>query len=87
MSRLRDEKMIDDIRDELDRACARFPTFTSLHQGWAIIHEETEELWEEVRRWKGTTVGRLKLRRECIQIAAMAIRFTEDLLEEDESDA
>lgn len=40
--------------------------------------EEAHELWDEVRREKGIRCT-ARMEKECIQIAAMAIRFIEDL--------
>ena len=60
---------------ELDVAQDRFPAFHSAHEGWAVIKEEMDELWEAVRL-KQSTPGRTdKMRREAIQVAAMALRF------------
>lgn len=59
---------------ELDRATAKFGTFNSGHEGYAIIKEEVDELWNEI---KANNPNRA--REEAIQVAAMAIRFLIDL--------
>lgn len=68
----------DDVRAELERARAKFPTpFASAHEGFAILNEERDELWDEV---KGNALGRReRMREEAIQVAAMAIRFVEEV--------
>lgn len=42
----------DDIRDavekELASACEKFPMFSSLHEGYAVLKEEYEESMEEM---------------------------------------
>ena len=64
-----------DVRSELESALAKFPPFNSAHEGWAIIKEELDELWEVVRLNQSTAERNEKLRKECIQVAAMAMRF------------
>lgn len=67
-----------DISDEVDRAQAKYPTFASSHEGYAVILEELDELWDLVKANKGVK-GSPEMTQECIQIAAMAVRFIEDL--------
>lgn len=38
------------VEKELERAESRFGPYKSAHEGWAVINEEMDELWEEVRR-------------------------------------
>ena len=64
------------IAGELDRARAKFPAFNSPHEGYAVIREELEELWEHVR---ADTGGGLDARTEALQIATMALRYALDL--------
>jgi len=62
---------------ELDRAQKAFPPFNSNHEGYAVIKEELDELWGEVKRsdpWLSTDA----MRAEAIQLAAMALRFLYD---------
>lgn len=62
---------------ELRAARAKFPRpFNSAHEGFAVLQEEVDELWEVVRA-KGRTKERM--REEAVQIAAMALRFIEDV--------
>lgn len=45
-------------------------TFNSLHEGYAVLLEEVDEMWDEVKRDnKELAVA------EAVQVAAMAIRF------------
>jgi len=65
-----------EVADELARARRKFPgAQNSPHEGWAVLREEVDELWDDV---KGNA-SRETMRKEAIQIAAMAIRFIEDL--------
>ena len=55
-----------------------FPKFVSYHEGYAVLKEELDELWDEI---KGSQ-NKDRLREEAIQVGAMAIRFINDLLED-----
>lgn len=59
---------------ELDTAQDKFPSFNNYHEGYAVILEELDELWLEI---KGKQ-QRPKLIEEAKQTAAMAIRFLID---------
>lgn len=64
----------DDVSKELDRALRKYPRFNSAHEGIAVIDEEFIELRLEVyKRPKKRKVQ--KMRREAMQLAAMAMRF------------
>jgi hypothetical protein len=59
---------------ELQRATAKFGPFNSAHEGYAVIAEELDELWGDVK------ANRLDAAlREAVQVAAMAVRFIVDL--------
>lgn len=73
------DSIFDEINDEVVSATAKFPPFNSAHEGFAILKEEVDELWDEVKK-KQTTRDVQKLRREAIQVAAMAVRFVEDVV-------
>lgn len=62
------------IRNELLRATARFGPFASAHEGFAVIREELDELWDEVKaNCPDKAVA------EAIQVAAMGARFVLDI--------
>ena len=61
---------------ELDKATETFGAFASAHEGYAILIEETDELWEAIKS-KHATVQ--EQRNEAVQVAAMALRFLIDL--------
>jgi len=67
-----------DIGNELIRAREKNGAFNSAHEGYAVILEELDELWEEVRK-KRRDRDTNKMIEECTQIAAMAVRFIEDI--------
>ncbi len=64
---------------ELDRARSKHPIpFNSSHEGYAIILEELEEAWEEIKKQERSNA---KVRKELIQVGAMVIRFIQDVIE------
>jgi hypothetical protein len=56
--------------------------FNSAHEGYAVILEEMDELWEEVKK-KASSRDAGKLEKEAIQVAAMAVRFINDIVRTD----
>lgn len=65
------------VEHELGQAVSKFPAMNSFHEGKAVIEEELEELWEEIKGEQRPE----RLRAEATQVAAMAIRFLVDLCE------
>jgi hypothetical protein len=67
--------MVSDIvLNEVERASSKYPSFNSPHEGYAVLLEEVDELWDEVK------ADNIDLAcAEAIQVAAMAIRFVVDL--------
>ena len=63
-----------EVSAELLRAMTNNAKFNSAHEGYAVLLEELDELWEEVKR-----NDRGKQYEEGIQVAAMALRFLYDL--------
>jgi len=51
----------------------------SFHEGYAVILEELEELWGEVKK-QSDERNQDKMRKEASHVAAMALRFMVDLL-------
>jgi len=63
-----------DVLNELARAEEIYPPFNSAHEGYAILLEELDELWDEVKR-KPADLDLNLMYLEATQVAAMAIRF------------
>jgi hypothetical protein len=76
------DELIAMILDEVTRARYLYPRFNSGHEGFAVIREEVDELWDEVKASKGLRQSELA-GAEAVQIAAMAIRFALDLCDVD----
>lgn len=71
-------KLLNEIQTEYERSNSKYPAFHSTHEGYAVIAEEVDELWDLVRQNKGVQ-GNDQFRKECIQIAAMAVKFVKSL--------
>lgn len=65
------------VKLELYAAKRNYPPVASVHEGYAIILEELDEFWE-ICKLKPANRGTEAMRRELIQVAAMAIRTLED---------
>ena len=64
--------------NECIRASEIHGKFNSAHEAYAVILEEVDEFWDEVKK-KREARSPEKMRKELIQIAAMAIRTIYDL--------
>lgn len=65
------------VGNELARA-QRWPAMNSAHEGYAVLLEEVDELWEHVKVKQGERDVH-EMAYEAIQVAAMAIRFVVDV--------
>ncbi|TGE35894.1 hypothetical protein E4K67_22520 [Desulfosporosinus fructosivorans] len=61
-----------DVSKELQAAIEAHSLFTSPHHGYAIILEELDELWDEVKKRQPDVKN---MRSEAVQVAAMAMKF------------
>jgi hypothetical protein len=61
-----------DLRAEIKKVESKSPPFNSAHEGYAIIAEELDELWDEVKEHDH---NQLRMYKESIQVACTAIRF------------
>jgi NTP pyrophosphatase (non-canonical NTP hydrolase) len=74
-------KHLDAVVSEFNRASSIYPRFNSVHEGYAVLLEEVEELWDEIKKSpKKRDLN--KIREEAVQVAAMALRFLHDCAEE-----
>lgn len=81
-----EKKAVAAVVAELRRARSLFPAMHSAHEGAAVIREEYDELWEEVCRGGDQVRRTEKMRKEAIQLAAMALRFVLDVCDTPSAD-
>lgn len=67
------------VKEEIDRAQSQFPPMNSAHEAYAVLKEEVDELWAEVKAGNGTGHHGVS---EAVQTAAMAIRYLLDLCDD-----
>lgn len=68
------DAVVYEVSQEVRSAMRKHGPMKSSHEGYAVILEELDELWQEVKH--GTKENAYK---EAVQVAAMAIRFIVDL--------
>ena len=70
--------LAEEIDDELHRAKKHGLKFNSMHEAYSVILEELDEVWEIVKQ-KQSERNITDLRKELIQVAAMAIKAIQSL--------
>jgi hypothetical protein len=73
------DTLLKAVEIEMRKARIKYKPFNSTHEGYAVIKEELDELWDLVKKNKGYKINDLQMKKECIQIAAMAVAFVIDL--------
>lgn len=68
------DRVIHQVVSEVQRARSLHPKFASAHEAYAVILEELDETWDEIKR---NDISRA--RAEMVQVAAMALRFLLDV--------
>lgn len=69
-----------EVAMEVDRAASLHAPMHNGHEGFAVLKEEVDELWDEVKKNPRKHMDRNALMRtEALQIAAMAVRFVLDV--------
>jgi hypothetical protein len=69
------EQALEEIGQEVMWALAAHGVMASAHEGYAVILEELDELWEQVRQKRADRDRAWMMRHEAMQIAAMAVKF------------
>lgn len=62
------------ILEEVERARERYGPIKSGHEGYAVLLEEVDEVWDEIKKGNMTLA-----KEEMIQVAATAISFLIDI--------
>lgn len=72
---------VQQIVTEVNDACVKWPPFNSAHEGFAVLKEEVDELWDHVKvNQKRRDLTEMK--KEAKQVAAMALRFMRECCDE-----
>ena len=61
-----------EIAAEIRRARTKHAPMRGAHEGYAVLLEEVDELWDEVKRSKPDLAA---MRKEAVQVGAMALAF------------
>jgi NTP pyrophosphatase (non-canonical NTP hydrolase) len=76
------QRVLSDVEAELASATSEWPAFNSAHEGFAVLAEEVDELWDHVKiNQKRRDLA--AMRREAVQVAAMAVRFAAEVCDEE----
>ena len=70
------DQALEAVRAEVLRAIHQHAAMSTPHHGYAVIQEEVDELWDEVKADEGRS---LRARAEAVQIAAMGVRYLIDI--------
>lgn len=76
------EVIMKQVQGELAAAQLNWPAFNSAHEGFAVLKEEMDELWEHVKTNQKKR-DLFAMRMEAVQVAAMACRFALEVCNED----
>lgn len=70
---------LTNVIDEYRKARQNFPKFNSAHEGYAVIKEEFDELWDEIKASPDSRTITRRIIEETIQTAAMLMALVLDL--------
>jgi len=80
LAQLNDTELLalSSVLTEYINATRNFGSFNSAHEGYAVLMEEVDELWDEVKV-NQTKRDTSKMKKEAIQVTAMGMRFLVDI--------
>ena len=70
--------ILKEIKKEFDFAISKFGAFNNAHEGYAVLLEEVDELWENVKLKQGDPYRTPSIIQEAIHVATMSIRLIYD---------
>jgi len=76
---MKHKRFQQDVIEEIRKAGESHPPIQNIHEGYAVLLEEVDEFWDEVKK-KTKERDPKKLYKELVQVAAMAQRIVEDVL-------
>ena len=69
-------KIMVELEKEIGEAVEKWGEFGNYHEGYAVMLEELDELWDEIKGEQRPSF----LREEALHVAAAAIKFIHGLL-------
>lgn len=78
MKKSREELILSEMMKEYKRATTEYSPFASHHEGWAVIKEQLDEVWDEIKKKRGTKSTE-KITKEVLHVGAMSLRFLMEL--------
>jgi len=74
--------LMNAIIAEAKKGYENWGAFNSAHEGFAVLKEEVDELWDHVKMNQRKR-DLDEMQKEAIQVAAMALRFASEVCSED----
>jgi len=74
------DKILIKFKDEMLRAVSLHGPFRSAHEGYGIMLEEFDEMWDAVKLKENNPSRFHELESEAVQVGAMALRFLIDVV-------
>ena len=72
--------VLADIAAEVEDAEEMWPPLNSAHEAYGVLLEEMDEIWDHVKT-KQSKRDLPAMRKEAIQVAAMAVRLIRDVID------
>jgi len=72
------DSIVDEVKMEMKRAVGLHGPMRGPHEGYAVLLEEVDEVWDLVKGYPKRAT-KAKMRNEMVQVAAMALRFIYDV--------
>jgi len=69
--------ILSEVHVEASEARMKFHSYHSMHEGYAVLLEEMDELWEEIKNPQEAR-DLHKIRKELVQVASVAVLFLYD---------
>ena len=74
----REDKVVTEFYEEINRGIEKFGNYNSYHEAYAVIKEEFDELWDELKV-NADNRDLTKVYEEAIQVAATSYRLAEEI--------
>jgi NTP pyrophosphatase (non-canonical NTP hydrolase) len=75
MTNLTIADVLAEIGSSYAKARGKHAPMRGPHEGYAVLLEEVDELWDEVKAWQPDDQNAEKMRKEALHVAAMALAF------------